>query len=225
MSIFKKISILFIISFILMAVIGSWIDNINSKKMENLIKEKYIHVIEEIIDNIENEELLNKIIETNKLKQKTNIDSINNLILYIKKYDLGEVKIIKESFEDEFIIEIKYLNKTYIFETPDEENLNDKTILNILISLDIFILILIFLYIFKLLSPLKIITKELINFANGDLSRRININSKDEIGVLSNSFNKMASSLENSIKTREELLRDIGHELRTPIAKGKFAIE
>ncbi len=225
MSIFKKISILFIISFILMAVIGSWIDNINSKKMENLIKEKYIHVIEEIIDNIENEELLNKIIETNKLKQKTNIDSINNQILYIKKYDLGEVKIIKESFEDEFIIEIKYLNKTYIFETPDEENLNDKTILNILISLDIFILILIFLYIFKLLSPLKIITKELINFANGDLSRRININSKDEIGVLSNSFNKMASSLENSIKTREELLRDIGHELRTPIAKGKFAIE
>ena len=225
MSIFKKISILFIISFMLMAVIGSWIDNINSKKMENLIKEKYIHVIEEIIDNIENEELLNKIIETNKLKQKTNIDSINNQILYIKKYDLGEVKIIKESFEDEFIIEIKYLNKTYIFETPDEENLNDKTILNILISLDIFILILIFLYIFKLLSPLKIITKELINFANGDLSRRININSKDEIGVLSNSFNKMASSLENSIKTREELLRDIGHELRTPIAKGKFAIE
>ena len=225
MSIFKKISILFIISFILMAVIGSWIDNINSKKMENLIKEKYIHVIEEIIDNIENEELLNKIIETNKLKQKTNIDSINNQILYIKKYDLGEVKIIKESFEDEFIIEIKYLNKTYIFETPDEENLNDKAILNILISLDIFILLLIFLYIFKLLSPLKIITKELINFANGDLSRRININSKDEIGVLSNSFNKMASSLENSIKTREELLRDIGHELRTPIAKGKFAIE
>jgi two-component system OmpR family sensor kinase len=35
----------------------------------------------------------------------------------------------------------------------------------------------------------------------------------------------MASSLENLIKTREELLRDIGHELRTPIAKGKFAIE
>ncbi|MCG3720158.1 HAMP domain-containing protein, partial [Aliarcobacter butzleri] len=63
------------------------------------------------------------------------------------------------------------------------------------------------------------------NFANGDLSTRININSKDEIGTLAKTFNSMASSLENSIKTREELLRDIGHELRTPIAKGKFAIE
>ena len=94
MSIFKKISILFIISFILMAVIGSWIDNINSKKLENLIKEKYINVIEEIIDNIENEVIVDKIIKTNRLKPKTNIDSINNQILYAKKYHLGEVKIL-----------------------------------------------------------------------------------------------------------------------------------
>ena len=82
-----------------------------------------------------------------------------------------------------------------------------------------------FLFIIKLLSPLKTITKELKAFANGNLSTRIDIKSNDEIGTLAKSFNNMASSLENSIKTREELLRDIGHELRTPIAKGKFAIE
>ena len=225
MSIFKKISLLFIISFILMAIIGSWIDNINSKRMENLIKEKYIKVIDEILRNIENEKVLNEIFQKNELKIKKDFDSINSEILYQKKYDFGNVTIIKESFEDEFIIEIKYFENKYILKTPDEENLNDKTILNILISVDIFLLVLIFLYIFKLLSPLKIITKEITNFANGDLSSRININSKDEIGILANSFNKMATSLENSIKTREELLRDIGHELRTPIAKGKFAIE
>ena len=225
MSIFKKISLLFIISFILMAIIGSWIDNINSKRMENLIKEKYIKVIDEILKNIENEKVLNEIFQKNELKIKKDFDSINSEILYQKKYDFGNVTIIKESFEDEFIIEIKYLENKYILKTPDEENLNDKTILNILISVDIFLLVLIFLYIFKLLSPLKIITKEITNFANGDLSSRININSKDEIGILANSFNKMATSLENTIKTREELLRDIGHELRTPIAKGKFAIE
>ena len=225
MSIFKKISLLFIISFILMAIIGSWIDNINSKRMENLIKEKYIKVIEEILKNIENEKTLNEIFQKNELKIKKDFDSVNSEILYQKKYDFGNVTILKESFEDEFIIEIKYLENKYILKTPDEENLNDKTILNILVSVDIFLLLLIFLYIFKLLSPLKIITKEITNFANGELSSRININSKDEIGILADSFNKMATSLENSIKTREELLRDIGHELRTPIAKGKFAIE
>ncbi|MDN5128784.1 HAMP domain-containing protein, partial [Aliarcobacter butzleri] len=120
---------------------------------------------------------------------------------------------------------INYLDEEYILKTPDEQNLNDKIILNFLVFLDIFALFLIFLYLLKLLSPLKTITKEIKNFANGDLSTRININSKDEIGTLAKTFNSMASSLENSIKTKEELLRDIGHELRTPIAKGKFAIE
>ncbi|OCL88375.1 Signal transduction histidine-protein kinase BaeS [Aliarcobacter thereius] len=104
-------------------------------------------------------------------------------------------------------------------------NSNKIDILNSLVFLDVFALFLIFLYILKLLFPLKKITKEIKKFANGDLSTRIDINSKDEIGILAKTFNKMASSLENSIKTREELLRDIGHELRTPIAKGKFAIE
>ena len=62
-------------------------------------------------------------------------------------------------------------------------------------------------------------------FSQGNLNTRINIKTKDEIGILATSFDHMADNLENLIKTREELLRDIGHELRTPIAKGKFAIE
>ncbi len=73
--------------------------------------------------------------------------------------------------------------------------------------------------------PLKNISLEISKFANGDLTRRLNVKSKDEIGQLSIAFNKMASTLEELIKTRQELLKDIGHELRTPIAKGKFAIE
>lgn len=225
MSIFRKISILFIISLVLMAVIGSWIDTINSKRIDNLIKEKYIKVVDDILKNFENKKYINEIFEKQNLEVITSYSDINTQILHNKKYTFSEVSILKESFEDELIIKIKYLDEEYILKTQDEDNLNDKTILNILISLDIFVLILIFLYILKLLSPLKIITKQITNFANGDLSSRINIDTSDEIGILSKSFNKMAQNLENLIKTREELLRDIGHELRTPIAKGKFAIE
>lgn len=225
MSIFRKISILFIISLVLMAVIGSWIDTINSKRIDNLIKEKYIKVIDDILKNFENKKFINEIFAKQNLKIIKSYSNINAQVLHNKKYTFSEVSILKESFEDELIIKIKYLDEEYILKTQDEDNLNDKTILNILISLDIFVLILIFLYILKLLSPLKIITKQITNFANGDLSSRINIDTGDEIGILSKSFNKMAQNLENLIKTREELLRDIGHELRTPIAKGKFAIE
>lgn len=225
MSIFKKISILFILSLVLMSVIGFWTDNINSKRMNKLIQEKYLTIIEDIFKNIENKSYIETIFKKNNLILLKESQTSNNEIIYTQNYTFGKTEILKEMFDDEFIIKINYLDEEYILRTPDEKNLNEKNILNFLVFLDIFVLFLIFLYILNLLTPLKKITKEITNFANGELSSRININSKDEIGILADSFNKMATSLENSIKTREELLRDIGHELRTPIAKGKFAIE
>ncbi|GGD45194.1 two-component sensor histidine kinase [Malaciobacter pacificus] len=224
MSIFRKLSILFLISLILMAIIGSWMDSINAKRIDNLVKEKYIKIVDNIFENIENKTKVNEIIEANKLKTIEKY-SFNSNIIYERNYTFGKIKILKETFDDEFIIYINYLDEEYFLKTPDEENLNDKTILNILISLDIIALILIFLYILKLLSPLKVITKKITSFSNGDFTSRTNINSKDEIGLLSKTFDNMANNLENQIKTKEELLRDIGHELRTPITKGKFAVE
>ena len=208
-----------------MSIIGYWTDSINSKRMDNLVKEKYLKVIEDIFRNIENKNYINSLIEKNYLVKLEEFTKTNEETIYKQTYTFGQIEILKKTFDDEFIIKIDYLDDSFVFKTPNEQNLNDKTILNILVFLDIFILLLIFLYILKLLNPLKTITNVIENFAKGNLSTRIDINSKDEIGILANSFNTMASSLENSIKTREELLRDIGHELRTPIAKGKFAIE
>jgi two-component system, OmpR family, sensor kinase len=226
MSIFKKISILFIISLALMTIIGFWIDSINSKRIDALVKDKYIKISNELFANIENKNELTKLFTKYSLALKhETIKNQDYEIFYENKLTFGHILILQKTFDDEFILRIKYLDDEYILRTPDEENISDKFILNILVFVDIFVLFLIFLYILKLLSPIKIITKQLTNFSNGDLSSRININSNDEIGILANSFNKMASNLENLIKTREELLRDIGHELRTPIAKGKFAIE
>ena len=208
-----------------MSVIGFWTNSINSKRMNKLIQEKYLTIIEDIFKNIENKSYIETILKKNNLTLLKESQTSNNEIIYTQNYTFGKTEILKEMFDDEFIIKINYLDEEYILKTPDEENLNEKNILNFLVFLDIFVLFLIFLYILTLLSPLKKITKQITNFANGELSSRININSKDEIGILANTFNNMATSLENSIKTREELLRDIGHELRTPIAKGKFAIE
>ncbi|WP_456457515.1 ATP-binding protein, partial [Nitratifractor sp.] len=42
---------------------------------------------------------------------------------------------------------------------------------------------------------------------------------------VSGSFNAMADRLQQALNSKEELLREVGHELKTPIAKGKFALE
>lgn len=223
MSILKKISFLFILSLILMATIGFWTDNINSTRMDNLIKKRYLKVIEDIFKNIENKNYINNLLLENDLEELKDFKISNEKTIYTKNYTFGTINILKQSFLDEYIIKIKYLDNNYILKTSNKKNLNDRIILNFLIFLDVFALLLIFLYIIKLLYPLKTITKKIKDFANGNLSTRIDINSKDEIGYLANSFNTMAISLENSIKERKELLRDIGHELKTPITKGKYA--
>lgn len=225
MSIFKKLTILFLFSLLLMIIIGSWIDKINSSRIEALVKEKYINIIDELIKNFDNNSNLKNSIKNYNLKVLEDYHFLNSQEIYSQDYIFGSVKILKETFEDEFIIKINYLDEKLLLKTPDIENINDKPILNILISLDILALILIFLYILKLLSPLKQITNEITKFANGNFHSRINITSNDEIGVLSKTFDEMADKLEKEIKTKEELLRDIGHELKTPITKGKFAIE
>ncbi|RXI26490.1 histidine kinase [Aliarcobacter trophiarum] len=225
MSIFKKLTILFIISFILMTIIGLWIDNINLKRVDNFAKEKYLKVVDDILKNIENKNYINSLMIKNDLEQVTVLNKNGLETIYTQDSTFGNISILKYKSLNSYILKIKYLDEEYIFKALEQESLSDKTILNILVFLDIFALLLMFLFIIKILSPLKTITKEIKAFSNGNLSTRIDIKSNDEIGTLANSFNLMASSLEESIKTREELLRDIGHELRTPITKGKFAIE
>ncbi|MCK9336255.1 MAG: ArsS family sensor histidine kinase [Arcobacteraceae bacterium] len=225
MSITRKISFLFIASFIIMTIIGVWIDSINSKRIDDLIKDKYLKTLNEILLNIDNQDKIQYIIDKNDLSEYDLANTKSLERLYYKEYTFGYIAINKEMFEDEFIIELTYLDDKYILKTPDEQNIKDKMILNFLIILDIIVLIAIFLYIFKLLNPLKVMTKDIKEFSSGNLNTRINVKSNDEIGTLAKTFNSMADSLVTLIKTREELLRDIGHELRTPITKGQFLIE
>ncbi|RXJ68439.1 histidine kinase [Halarcobacter ebronensis] len=225
MSIRRKVSILFVISLILMITIGLWIDKINSQRIENLVKDKYLKISNEIFLSIDDKENIEQILKKYRLQKLDKLQDKNFKPIYQKKHTFGFILILQSSFRDEFIIHIKYLDDEYILKSEDERSLNEKLTLNILVFLDIFVLVVIFLYILKLLSPLKKITKEIDDFSKGNLSTRVDITSKDEMGTLANTFNTMAKNLEELIKTREDLLRDIGHELRTPIAKGRFVIE
>ena len=89
MSIFKKLTILFIISFVLMTVIGLWIDNINSKRVDNFAKEKYLKVIDDIFKNIENKNYLDSLISKNSLEKVNFLDENNLETIYSQNSTFG----------------------------------------------------------------------------------------------------------------------------------------
>ncbi len=54
--------------------------------------------------------------------------------------------------------------------------------------------------------------------AGGDYDERVDVRSGDDIGRLAESFNRMAESLQANERRRTELVGDVAHELRTPLA-------
>jgi two-component system, OmpR family, sensor histidine kinase MprB len=58
-----------------------------------------------------------------------------------------------------------------------------------------------------------------------DLSRRLDVSGKDELGRLADSFNRTLDALESSVESQRQLVADAGHELRTPIASLRANIQ
>jgi two-component system OmpR family sensor kinase len=80
---------------------------------------------------------------------------------------------------------------------------------------------------FYLTAPINRIRAGFGRLASGDLKMRLGsdwLRRRDEIGDLASDFNKMATRLEELVMSRDRLLADISHELRSPLARLHLAI-
>lgn len=68
--------------------------------------------------------------------------------------------------------------------------------------------------ILKPLHTLKVVAGKM---ERGDLSQRVSIKSRGEVGALAHAFNAMADSLSRSERSRRNLMSDVAHELRNPL--------
>jgi two-component system, OmpR family, sensor histidine kinase CpxA len=74
-------------------------------------------------------------------------------------------------------------------------------------------------------SPLRSLARTVDRFGRGELSLRVNSRRFDEIGDLSRSFDQMAGRIQTLLTAERQLLQDISHELRSPLARLSFAAE
>jgi two-component system sensor histidine kinase BaeS len=76
-----------------------------------------------------------------------------------------------------------------------------------------------------LVTPLTRIASATHNLASGDYTVRIPVTSKDEIGGLSEDFNRLAQALAHNEQLRRTFMADVSHELRTPLSVLKGELE
>jgi two-component system OmpR family sensor kinase len=68
-----------------------------------------------------------------------------------------------------------------------------------------------------LTAPLGRLTRAARAVAAGNLSQRVEVRSRDEIGELGTAFNGMTANLAEAEALRKNLMADVAHELRTPL--------
>ena len=69
----------------------------------------------------------------------------------------------------------------------------------------------------RVLRPLKALTETARTITETDLTRRIRVEGSDELAELGQTFNAMLDRLDAAFASQRSLVRDAGHELRTPI--------
>lgn len=73
----------------------------------------------------------------------------------------------------------------------------------------------------KLISPLKEMNKSALEFAKGNFTHRIKIETKDEIGQLGETMNYMAKELGGIDQMRKDFVANVSHDLRSPLTSIK----
>lgn len=71
----------------------------------------------------------------------------------------------------------------------------------------------------------KQLRQSALQIAEGDLSHRVAVKGRDEIGELAVAFNRMTDKLEEMIINAKELTANVSHELRTPLTRIRIAEE
>lgn len=76
-----------------------------------------------------------------------------------------------------------------------------------------------------LTRPVRRLRKAAQALADGDLSVRVGSRGGDELAALSRDFDIMADRVRDLLEAQRRLLRDVSHELRSPLARLRVALE
>jgi len=78
---------------------------------------------------------------------------------------------------------------------------------------------------YRISKPLSELTRATGSMAEGDYTGRVNVSGEREVEELADAFNSLSDSLESNEALRKNMVADIAHELRSPIATIRAQLE
>jgi len=135
---------------------------------------------------------------------------------------LGQVRVFK--IEDKHYIYVQRMGHNLLL----RDDRPDNYYFEIALALGIFLiglLLLLYLAVLRKLYPLKTLHKQIQKFAKGDMQTRITYLYDDEIGKIAKSFDDAIVYINELGASKNLFMRNLMHELKTPITKGRIVVE
>jgi two-component system OmpR family sensor kinase len=109
-----------------------------------------------------------------------------------------------------------------------KDDREQKYFFKIAVALGVFLiglLFILYLAVLRKLYPLKKLHKQIQKFAQGDMNTRITYKHDDEIGKIAKSFDDAIKHINELSHSKNLFMRNMMHELKTPITKGRIVAE
>ena len=173
--------------------------------------------------------VFSKVVKDGKILKQVGFQSVDNKLMFNKKgfYRQKVVSNIRATM-------LQYKRKIYFYiQTPkgnlfvQDEELKPYRYFNVLYTYTTVLLIISisFFLILHRLRPLILLRRKIALYGNGNMKVSFKMRGEDEIASIANELESTKEKINTIMESRTLFLRNIMHELKTPIAKGTIATQ
>jgi len=229
-SISTFVNIIFTLAFISIFITFAMFINYDKQKHELSLQNRYELIAENFLSSFQNQPTIESLIALYKKFQVMPVEDRDKKLEIIKNAQeltitqnyLGTYRVYK--YNDTYYIYVQQYG--YNLMLKDSANHN-YSIAFIIVGFAISLFTFLFLYeiLKRKLRPLNTLNKQIIEFSAGKKDIKLNYTSNDEIGTIARNFNEAINIINNQSKSKDLFMRNMMHELKTPITKAMFIAE
>lgn len=229
-SISAFINIIFSLAFIAILITFSLFISFDKQKHEITQQNRYELIAENFLSTFQNlpdADSLFKLFKKFHVKPLEDRDAKLAIIknaqeLTITQNYLGTYRVYK--YDDHYYIYVQQYGYNLMLKDIRNHNYSMAIIVAAFI-LSLVTILFLYAILKRKLKPLKLLNKQIIEFSNGNKDIKIKAVSNDEIGTIAKSFNDAIRIISNQTKSKDLFMRNMMHELKTPITKAMFIAE